>query len=149
MEVLVGRSFVPSLQPFLDATAAGHRGVCIVRESPERLRAHVGSRPVEVYWLSNLGRGLSLKPGDLAGLTAFLDRSLVQDRVTAFFLEGVEYLVRLHGLERVLEELSRFDAAAREHEARVWVHFNPDLLPAPDLQKFLDRFGAPGGTGSP
>ncbi|HTT14901.1 MAG TPA: class I tRNA ligase family protein [Thermoplasmata archaeon] len=148
IEIDVGKAIVPSLQPFLEATAAGHRGVCLVRESPERLRAHIGSRPVDIYWLSNLGRGLSLKPSDLEGIGAFWERSLAEDRVTAFYLEGIEYLVRLHGIDRVLDRLVAFDASARAHEARVWLHLNPDLIPAPDLERIRGTLRGT-GAGSP
>jgi hypothetical protein len=141
VELDVGTSILASLQPFLDATAAGHRGVCIVRESPERITAHVGSRPVEVYWLTNLGRGKTVKPNDLPGLLNFLTRALEEDRVMAFFLEGIEYLVRIHGAEALLARLAEFDRLAREHDARIWVHVTADLLAASDLERILAAFG--------
>ncbi|HXQ48752.1 MAG TPA: class I tRNA ligase family protein, partial [Thermoplasmata archaeon] len=90
--LVVAPSYVPAFARFLDATAAGHRGVCVVRESPDRLRGPIGPRPVEIYWLTNIGRGLTLRPGDLDAYGAFLHNAVAQDRITAFFLEGIEYL---------------------------------------------------------
>ncbi len=149
IEAMVGVLFLPSLQQFLDATAAGHRGICVVRESPERLRAYVGARPVEVYWLTNLGRGQTLKPGDLEGLAAFFERALGEQQVTAFFLEGIEYLVQLHGIERVLARLVDFDRSAREHDARVWLHLNPHLIGPAELKQLVDLFGRTGSAPTP
>lgn len=144
VELVVGPSYVPTLERFLDATAAGHQGVCIVRDSPERVRAYVGSRPVEIRWLTNFGRGPTLKPSDLEGFSAFLAHAVSTGHVTAFFLEGIEYLVRLHGLEKVIARMSTFDRLAREHSARVWVPMNPKLLSPTELERFVATFGAGG-----
>jgi hypothetical protein len=146
LTLTVGPSYLPPFSRFLEATAAGHRGICVVRESPDRLRAHIGPRPVEVYWLTNLGRGLTLRPNDLDGYTTFLRQSLEQDRVTAFFLEGVEYLTRLHGAERVVEHLAALHLAAQARDARVWVYVHPDLMPAADLALFEAAFGSDPGS---
>jgi hypothetical protein len=139
--LVVAPSYLPALAEFLDATAAGHRGVGVVRESPERLRARVGPRPVEIFWLTNLGRGLTLRPNDLAGYGAFLHHAVEQDRVTAFFLEGIEYLARLHGTEQVVERLATFHAEARARGARAWVYIHPDLISPADLARFQKAFG--------
>lgn len=141
VELTVGESLVVALAGFLDSTAAGHRGVCLVRESPERIRARVGSRPTEVYWLSNIGRGPSLRPADLEGVWSLLSKKLVEERATAFFLEGVEYLVRIHGVDAVLTGLVQFDRLARENDARVWVFLTPVLMKPSDLERFQATFG--------
>jgi anticodon-binding protein/uncharacterized protein DUF835 len=144
VELMVGDSLVASLAGFLEAASAGHRGVCVIRETPERIRARVGSRPVEVYWLTNIGRGPALRPSDLEGAWTFLARKLVDERVTAFFLEGVEYLVRLHGVDSVINGLVEFDRLARENDARIWVYLAPSLMKPEDLDRFRSTFG--GGT---
>ncbi len=141
VELTVGDSLAAALGGFLDSTAAGHHGVCVVRESPERIRARVGSRPIEVFWLTNIGRGPSLRPSDLEGAWAFLSRKLLEERVTAFFFEGIEYLVRLHGADAVLTGLVQFDRLARENDARVWVCLNPGLMNPADLERFRSTFG--------
>ncbi len=147
VEIAVGPSYVPALERFLEATAAGHQGICVVRDSPERVRAYIGSRPVELRWLTNIGRGAALKPSDLEGFAGFLARAVSTDHVTAFFIEGLEYLVRLHGLERVVERMAEFDRVAREHAARVWVPLNPKLLSSAEVDRFVAVFAR--GTGSP
>jgi hypothetical protein len=146
IELQVGGSVVVTLQPFLEAADAGLKGICIVRESPERIGAQVGGRPVDVYWLSNLGRGRTLKPNDLPGISAFLTRQLNEEKVTIFFLEGIEYLVRIHGIDATLELLVEFGRRARQQEARVWVHLTPDLLKGPDLERIVAAFPRPNGS---
>lgn len=142
VELTIGDSLIASLGGFLESTAAGHHGVCVVRESPERIRARVGSRPIEVFWLSNVGRGPALRPSDLEGAFAFLSRKLLEERVTAFFFEGIEYLVRLHGADAVLNGLVEFDRLARENDARIWVCLAPALMKSSDLERFQATFGA-------
>ncbi len=110
------------------------------RESPERLRTHIGPRPAEVYWLTNLGRGLTIKPNDLPAYGAFLEASVERDRVTAFFLEGIEYLVRLHGIDRMVELLAAFHRQAVAHEARVWVCVHPNLMAPADVERLVGAF---------
>ncbi|MGD0588239.1 MAG: class I tRNA ligase family protein [Thermoplasmata archaeon] len=147
IELMIGDSLVTSLGGFLEAASAGHHGVCVVRESPERIRARVGSRPVEVFWLTNIGRGPALRPSDLEGAWSFLTRKLLEEQVTAFFLEGVEYLVRLHGADVVLTGLVQFDRLARENDARIWVYLAPSLMKTEDLERFRATFGgAPAPT---
>jgi len=145
IELTIGDSLVSALSGFLESTAAGHHGVCVVRESPERIRARVGSRPIEVFWLTNIGRGPALRPADLEAAWAFLSRKLLGERVTAFFLEGIEYLVRLHGADVVLNGLVQFDRLARENDARIWVYLAPALMKPADLERFRSTFG----SGSP
>ena len=145
VELAIGDSLVAALGGFLDSTAAGHHGVCVVRESPERIRARVGSRPIEVFWLTNIGRGPSLRPSDLEGVWSFLGRKLIEEHVTAFFLEGIEYLVRLHGAEAVLTGLVQFDRSARENDARIWVCLAPSLMKPSDLERFRSTFGGEPG----
>jgi len=141
VELTIGDSLFVALGGFLDSTAAGHRGVCVVRESPERIRARVGPRPIEVFWLSNIGRGPSLRPADLEGLWTVLSRKLREERATAFFLEGMEYLIRIHGADAVLTGLVEFDRLARENDARVWVCLTPALMKPSDLDRFRATFG--------
>lgn len=124
-----------ALQPFLDVTGAGHRGLAIVRELPDRIRAHVGPRPVEVLWLSNLDRPMTLRPSDLDDIERRVRRAFDEEGVTAVFLEGVEYLVRIHGVEKVAAFLRATNAAARARLARVWLHVTPGLLTASDLER--------------
>ena len=143
IELSLGGSVLASLQPFLEATAAGHQGICIVRESPERIRAQAGSRPIEIYWLTNLGRGPTVRPNDLAGFAAFLARAMDEEHVQRFFIEGVEYLTHIHGVEAVIAHLTEFDRRAREREVRVWLHVTPGLLRPGELDRIAAAFPPP------
>ena len=142
IELEVGSSPFTSIRPFLDATAAGHRGLCLVRDSPERVAAQVRPRPVDVYWLTNLGRGKTVRPSDLPGIFGLLDRAISEEHVTALFVEGIEYLVRIHGIEEIVGRLRALHGRAREHDARVWVHLTPDLLQPTDLRQLVGEFGS-------
>jgi hypothetical protein len=143
LEVEVSEVLLPALQPFLDATAAGHRGLAVVREGPERIRTLVGPRPVAVYWLSNLTREQTIRPADLTGLGALFRKEIESNAITAIFLEGVEYLTRIHGTTSVIGVLKELDRLAREHDARAWLHLTPGLLSAADLEQIVRDFGPP------
>ncbi|MCI4324468.1 MAG: class I tRNA ligase family protein [Thermoplasmata archaeon] len=123
----------PAWRSFLDATSAGHRGLCLSREFPERRRALLGPRDVEVVWLSNVGKGSAVRPGDLPALTTLLTSAMTDRGVTAIFVEGGEYLVRIHGVGPLADLLRQLDALARERSARVWWPINPALMPGADV----------------
>ncbi len=128
LEVCPGASADDAWSSFLETTGAGHRGLCISREFPDRLRAYLGARDVDVYWLSNAGRDGSVRPSDLDGLLALLRRVLKERNVTAVYLEGVEYLVRIHGLAKTRRFLEELEAELRVRDARAWLPLNPTLL---------------------
>lgn len=141
VELWVGRSSAVPLGHFLEATGAGHRGLCITREFPDRLKAYVGTRDVNVVWLTNIGRGTTIKPTDLGGLVTLIQTALREQQVTAIFLEGIEYLVRLHTADRIVAVLLEIDAEARPKDVRLWIPVHPELIPAADLDRL--RTGLP------
>ena len=147
LEVELSPSLLPALQPFLDATAAGHRGLAVVRELPERIRTLVGPRPVAVYWLSNLARDRTVRPDDLPGLTALVRKAVETNGITAIFLEGVEYLTRIHGTDAVIAFLREVDGVVRGHEARAWLHLTPGLLSPSDLERMTTTLHEPASHG--
>lgn len=113
---------------FLEATGAGHRGICVTREFPDRLRAFLGTRDVEVFWLSNVGRDRAIRPADLDGLQELLRRLLGERSVTAVYLDGIEYLLRIHGVERTRAFLLTLESELRVRDARAWIPVNPALV---------------------
>jgi len=147
LEVELSASLLPALQPFLDATAAGHRGLAVVRELPERIRTLVGPRPVAVYWLSNLARDRTIRPDDLPGLAGLVRQGVESNGITAVFVEGVEYLARIHGTAAIVGFLKEVDRLAREHDARAWLHLTPGLLAPADLSQMMTDLGASAPVG--
>ncbi len=143
MELDTSSSLLEALGPFLDATAAGHRGLAVVREAPERVRAHVGPRPVTVLWLTNLRRELSVHPSDLSAVTHRVLAAIRDEQVSAVFLEGIEYLAQIHGVPAVAEFLREIDRAARASETRLWVHIDPHLLTPTERERLLRGLEGP------
>ena len=65
------------------------------------------------------------------------------------YLEGVEYLVRIHGPEKTLGLLRELDGLARSTQARLFVPVNPALMDPAGADRLLGEFGAgrPGDGG--
>ncbi|MCI4351727.1 MAG: DUF835 domain-containing protein, partial [Thermoplasmata archaeon] len=140
--IFEGDSTDPVWNRFLDSTAAGHRGICLSREFPFRLRALLGPRNVEVIWLSNAGRDNAMRPGELGPIEERL-RAAVRDLgVTAVYLESLEYLIRLHGPEKIQTYLVELDGLARQQRARIFVPVNPSLIDPAVLDALRTRFPA-------
>ena len=129
---------------FLDATAAGHRGLCLSREFPDRLRALLGPRDVTIVWLSNAGRPGTAKPGDLDALLALVTTAVEGEGVTAVYVGSVEFLVRINSVQRVLDFLRRLEQVATPRSVRVWVPVNPTLASTADAEALLAAFTASG-----
>ncbi|HZY92448.1 MAG TPA: class I tRNA ligase family protein, partial [Thermoplasmata archaeon] len=130
----------PTWATFLDATAAGHRGLCLSREFPDRLRAMIGPRDVTVVWLSNAGRAGAARPGDLPGLRALIEGMVTKDGVTAIYIDSIEFLIRVNSIERVLDFLRGLHELATERMARLWVPVNPLLASAADVEQLTTAF---------
>ncbi|MGA7923220.1 MAG: DUF835 domain-containing protein [Thermoplasmata archaeon] len=128
LQLAIGDSQEGAWRRFMDATSAGHRGLCLSRELPERMRAFLGPRDVEVYWVSNLGRSDSVSPGNIEQLRSLFRKAIEERQVRAVYLEGVEYLVMVQSVDRALDWLTELDALARDREVRVWVPVNPQLV---------------------
>jgi len=108
-------------QRFLEATSAGHHGLCISREFPDRVRSRVGHRAVDIVWLSNAGRENSLRPTDLNGLKDAVVRSVGERSTTVVLLSGLEYLLLLHPTEAMAGILRELDSFAHDRGVQVWV----------------------------
>jgi hypothetical protein len=142
IELWPGRTADPPWRAFLDATGSGHRGICVSREFPDRLRAYLGPRAVEVYWLSNVGREGSIRPGDLDAIAELFQSALETRGVGAIYLDGLEYLVRLHTMEKTLAFLDALHQRALAHDARVWIPLNEALIDPNAADTIRQRFRA-------
>ncbi|MGI0132667.1 MAG: DUF835 domain-containing protein [Thermoplasmata archaeon] len=118
---------------FLDSTGAGLHGLCLTREFPDRLRAYLGARNVDILWLSTSGRDRSVRPSDLDAVERAIRRGLSDGTVSIVYLSGVEYLLSIHPTDSVLGLLERVDKVARERLVRVVIPLNPSLLPSERL----------------
>jgi tRNA synthetases class I (I, L, M and V)/Protein of unknown function (DUF835)/Anticodon-binding domain of tRNA ligase len=125
---------------FLGLTDAGAPGLCLSREFPERLRTHLGSRNVRIVWLSNVGREGSVRPGDLDSLRALFRGFLEGGPGRAAYIEGVEYLVRIHGTARTLDFLHELHALAIESGARLFLPVNPALMDPSGADRLTAEF---------
>lgn len=150
VEIAEGDSTDPVWRRFLDMTADGAPGVCVSREFPFRLRTLLGSRNVELLWLSNAGRDNAIKPGDLDAILARLNES-IEGGASVVYLDGIEYLLRVHGGEKLLKALQALDASTRERKSLMLIPVNPALLDAAVVSSLRDSFGASGSStaGSP
>ncbi len=138
--VVTDEALADAIAPFLEATAAGHRGIVLTREAPERLRALVGPRPVVIYWLSDLVQRGAIPPNDLSAVSTALRSGLETRGVSVVFLEGVERLARIHGTSRLLDVLRALDDQALRTGARIWLHLTPSRLSPEELERIAATF---------
>ncbi|HZY69672.1 MAG TPA: DUF835 domain-containing protein [Thermoplasmata archaeon] len=148
IEIVEGDSSDPVWRRFLDLTAEGAPGVCVSREFPFRLRTLLGSRNVELLWLSNAGRDNAIRPGDLAALLGRLHES-IEGGASVVYLDGIEYLLRVHGGEKLLTALHDLDRSTRERDALLIIPVNPALLEASVVVALRESFGATGTASAP
>ncbi|MCI4331056.1 MAG: class I tRNA ligase family protein [Thermoplasmata archaeon] len=140
VEVWPGPGSDPAWRMFLDVTAGGVRGLCFTREFPDRVRGALGTRVVDVAWLSNTGRDGSVRPGDLDAVQARIAQAVSERRVRAVFLGGMEYLLSLHGREKVASFLQAVAGVATGAKARVWVPVNPALVVPGAAEELASQF---------
>ncbi|MCI4358338.1 MAG: class I tRNA ligase family protein [Thermoplasmata archaeon] len=146
VEVWRGSDAEGAWSSFLDLTLGGGRGVCITREPPGARRAALGSRVVQVVWLSNIPLGPAnptARPGDLDGIEFGIRSELNDHDAKAIFLESLEYLVTIHGIARITAFLSKIDEIARDRGARIFVPLRTGLMDPNDLQTIAGNFHGP------
>ena len=143
IELWAGSTSDPPWRSFLEATGGDRRGICVSREFPDRLRASLGPRAVDVYWLSNVGREGSIRPGDLEAISELFQKALESRGVSAIYLDGLEYLVRLHTVEKTLQFLDSLGERAKLHAARVWIPLNLALIDPAAADALRVKFPAP------
>ena len=125
---------------FLSASSSGIQGLCLSRDFPERLRSALGPRPVRVVWLSNVSREGAIRPGDLDALRALFQEFLSGTGPRVAFIEGIEYLLRIHGLPRTVDLLTALHDGAVAQGIRVWLPLNPALLDPSSQEELVARF---------
>jgi hypothetical protein len=125
---------------FLESTAAGHRGLCLSREFPDRLRALLGPREVRIVWLSSSGRPGSVRAADLVAIREAIRTGVETDDVRAVYLDGVEYLARANPVDAVVRMLREVESFTRAANARVWVSVHPMLAHPADIERLLSEF---------
>ena len=125
---------------FLDVTTSGSRGLCLTRDFPERVRALLGDRTVQVLWMSNAGRDRAIPPTDLARIEASLLAAVREGGVRAIYLGGVEYLLSLHPPELLLASLEALNEASTAVGARVWVPIDESLVDRSRLERLQATF---------
>jgi hypothetical protein len=130
IELWPGSDEQPAWKEFLDAIASGHRALCLTRLSPE-IRSRAIDRPdVELVWLANTkGAAVpTIRPGSLGEIQDRVRSAILERKVEAVFVDGVEYLALIHGLEPLLHALAILDDIAQAHHARIIVPLNPGLM---------------------
>jgi len=127
---------------FLDATGAGHRGLCVSREFPDRMRALLGPRDVSIVWISTATRAGSIRPNDLDALRSSVERAVTQEGVGAVYIDSIEYLIRINSLGAVLDLLREVDRLVKGRLGRAWIPINPLLIAPADADRLADAFPA-------
>ena len=143
VELWVEGSGPDAWEKFLDSTGAGLQGLCVSREFPDRLRAYLGRRAVEILWLSNSGREGAVRPADLDSIESAIRKGLSNAAVSIVYLGGIEYLVSIRPVPTVLAFLARVDSVARERLVRVILPVNPLLVAADRLEELRGALHPP------
>lgn len=114
---------------FLRALSPGAPGLWVGRLFPRALQSAGSDHDVRFLWLSTADRPNSIRPSDLPGLRAELERQLGPGGIRTVILEEIEYLAALHGVDAVRELVQAIDVLARFQNVAVWVPLDPGLLP--------------------
>jgi hypothetical protein len=95
---------------------------------------------VEIVWLTNAGRPDSIRPTDLPAIEDRVTRAVAERGVTAVYFGGIEYLISIHGLDRIVALLNGIQAAATKAGARVTVPVEPTLVMPAAMERLRSEF---------
>jgi archaellum biogenesis ATPase FlaH len=126
---------------FLAALGAGKKGMVITRLFPRKVRERFGLSNLPIVWLSNVGKGDSVRPKDLEKLSMSAEQFLVRER-GVILLDAVEYLVTNNNFLTVLRLVQAIRDLAAVNNGVLLLSVNPSTLDAQQmtlLEREVDR----------
>lgn len=93
---------------FVDQVKHNIQGLCITRHSPKRIREKYGLEKTPIVWLNGSELQTSehcIKPDNLTGLGATINKFMADANEGLVLLDGVEYLIARNSFESVLKFL--------------------------------------------
>jgi isoleucyl-tRNA synthetase len=126
---------------FLASLGAGKKGMVITRLFPRKVRERFGLSNLPIVWLSNVGKGDSVRPKDLEKLSLSAEQFLVRER-GVILLDAVEYLVTNNNFLTVLRLVQAIRDQAAVNNGVLLLSVNPSTLDAQQmtlLEREVDR----------
>ncbi len=126
---------------FRDARAAGKPGMVITRTYPQKIREKLAEPEVPILWLSNVGKGNTVRPKDLEKLSLAVEQFLAREKGVVL-LDGIEYLVTNNNFLTVLRLVQAIRDQVAVNNGVLLLSVNPSTLDAHQmtlLEREVDR----------
>lgn len=111
-----------------------HRQIFISRYPQARLIEHVDISQIECYWLSSV-EGKGSIPPSLEKINHFIESS-IQSGYGTLFLEGIEWLLSLHGFDAVYSMIRVLSERVSTSNWNIFVSISETSLAPRELSRF-------------
>ena len=111
-----------------------HRQIFISRYPQARLIEHVDISQIECYWLSSV-EGKGSIPPSLEKINHFIESS-IQSGYGTLFLEGIEWLLSLHGFDAVYSMIRVLSERVSTSNWNIFVSISESSLAPRELSRF-------------
>jgi hypothetical protein len=116
---------------FADQVKHNIQGLCVTRKFPGKIREKYGLEKTPIIWLTgseSVPGENCIKPDNLTGLTATLNKFLAEANDGLIMLDGIEYLIARNSYESVLKFIHYLNDRIMTSKSRVMVCIDPLTL---------------------
>ena len=116
---------------FADQVKHNVQGLCITRHNPGKIRVDHGLEKTPIVWLngSDLPTGEHcIKPDNLTGLGATINKFIAEANDGMVLLDGIEYLISRNGFESVLKFMHLLNDRVMSSRCRIVLCIDPLTL---------------------
>lgn len=113
----------------------------ITRTYPQKIREKLAEPEVPILWLSNVGKGNTVRPKDLEKLSLAVEQFLAREKGVVL-LDGIEYLVTNNNFLTVLRLVQAIRDQVAVNNGVLLLSVNPSTLDAHQmtlLEREVDR----------
>lgn len=116
------RNGMNHMEVFADQVKHNIQGLCVTRQNPVNLRKKYGIEKTPIVWLNGSDQTpgeLVIKPDNMSGLAATLNKFIAEAKDCLILLDGMEYLMTRNSYESILKFIHFLNDRVMQSQCRV------------------------------
>jgi len=131
---------------FVEAVTHGREGFCISTRVPDNVRSQYGLKTTPVFWLTKqqILSDKIIQAANLPHIVFAMKNFIRKSKQGIIMLEGLDYLVTLHGFEKITKLLQDMWEYIMLSKSNLVIPLNPDTMNTKELAT-IERYLKPLG----
>jgi DNA-binding MarR family transcriptional regulator len=124
-----------SLEVFIDSLTHGHRGLCITRTKPEKLKKKYNLHKTPIIWMTDIkSTEETINPTDIDSLYNLLTDFIEKYDGSIILIKRLGYLINRNGYDRILEFIQSLNDKITSSNCILLLSLNPLILDTKQLK---------------